>query len=368
VSLALVPVIGPWALAVFTGLELALYAAQKIVDEVYDDNAERREDRTLLDLRPNRFTFIRRRWDPLFQTQHQIGLRPGGVLVTDLGLSIWGEAALTRAVQPVRSAVIVEAVTEAAGKATALRYRVPDIADHRELLDQQTAAALRRHFEQHDPVGEPDVFTVPVSATLTSPGALERVKVGEVRGLHPYVARAVEIDGNQIERLLVINKAEFDVVRNGLIGEFAFAAEARIRGDQEAQIRADVDAYFASLGIFPTPDQIEAEVASRLQVLVDAEVQTYTAGQLKADLEMALRPRLRFSLSPDELGRLQDGGLLELEAYDLIELRDPSPARFYYRDRYSPKDEKPPVPGTLADNLRSLPRFRTLHDGTREFL
>ena len=368
VSLALVPVIGPWSLAVFTGLELALYTAQKIVDAYYDDKAERREDRTLLDLRPNRFTFIRRRWDPLFETQHQIGLRPGGVLVTDRGLSIWGAAALTRAVKPVTSAVIVEAVTDGEGKATALRYRVPDVADHLDLLDQQTVAALRRHFDRHDPSGEPDVFTIPVSATLTSPGALERVKVGEVRGLHPYVARAVEIDANQIERLLVINKGEHDVVRNGLIGEFAFAAEARIRADQEAQIRADVDAHFAALGIFPTPDQVEAEVAARLQKLIDAEVEAYIAGPLEADLEAALRPRLRFALSPDELGRLQDGGLLELEAFDLIELRDPSPARFYYRDRYSPKDEKQPIPGTLRDNLRSLPRFRTLPDGTREFL
>jgi hypothetical protein len=368
VSLVLVPFIGPWALAVFTALELALYAAQKIVDEVYDDNAEQRADSTLLDLRPNRFTFIRRRWDPLFETQHQIGLRPGGVLVTDMGLSIWGTAALTRAVTPVRSAVIVEAVTDAEGKATSLRYRVPDVADHRELLDLQTVAALRRHFEQHDAVGEPDVFTIPVSATLTSPGALERVKVGEVRGLHSYVARAVEIDGNQIERLLVINKAEHDVVRSGLIGEFAFAVEAQIRADKEAQIRADVDAHFAALGIFPTPDDVEAEVAARLQELVDAEVEDYKAGQLETDLEAALRPRLSFSLSPDELGRLQNGGLLELEAFDLIELRDPSPARFYYRDRYSPKDEKRPIPGTLADNLRSLPRFRTLPDGTREFL
>jgi hypothetical protein len=178
----------------------------------------------------------------------------------------------------------------------------------------------------------------------------------------------VEIDGNQIERLLVINKAEHDVVRNGLIGEFAFAAEAQIRADQEAQIRADVDAHFAALGIFPTPDEVEAEVAARLKVLVDAEVEAYIAGQLDADLTAALQPRLRFSLSPDELGRLQNGGLLELEAFDLIELRDPSPARFYYRDRYSAKDEKRPIPGTLADNLRSLPRFRTLSDGTREFL
>jgi len=368
VSLALVPVIGPWALAVFTGLELALYAAQKIIDEVYDAKAERREDRTLLDLRPNRFTFIRRRWDPLFETQHQIGLRPGGVLVTDMGLSIWGTAALTRTVQPVRSSVIVEAVTDAEGKATALRYRVADIEDHRELLDLQEVATLRRHFEQHDSVGEPDVFTIPVSATLTSPGALERVVVGEVRGPHPYVARAVEIDGNQIERLLVINKGELDEVRNGLIGEFASAADAQVRADQEAQIRADVEAHFAALGIFPTSEEVEAQVAAQIQVLVDAEVEAYIAGQLEADLEAAVRPRLNFSLSPDELGRLQDGGLLELEAFDLIELRDPSPARFYYRDRYSPKDEKRPIPGTLADNLRSLPQFRTLPDGTRKFL
>jgi hypothetical protein len=368
VSLALIPVIGPWALAVFTGLELALYAAQKIVDHVYDDKAERREDRTLLDMRPNRFTFIRRRWDPLFETQHQIGLRPGEALVTNLGMSIWGDAALTRAVKPVRNAVIVEAVTDADGKATALRYRVPDAADHSDLFELHHVATLRRHFEQHDQVNEPDVFTIPVSATLTSPGALERVVVGEVRGLHPYVARAVEIDGNQIERLLVINRAEHDEVRNGLIDAFAVTAEAQIRADQEAQIRADVDSHFAALGIFPTPGEVEAEVTARIQALVAVEVEAYIAGQLETDLDAALRPRLRFSLSPDELGRLQNGGLLELEAFDLIELRDPSPARFYYRDRYSPKDEKKPIPGTLADNLRSLPRFRTLADGTREFL
>jgi hypothetical protein len=200
------------------------------------------------------------------------------------------------------------------------------------------------------------------------PGALERVLVGEVRGPHPYVVRAVEIDGNQIERLLVINKGDLDDVRDGLISEFASDAEVRIRAAEEVQIRADVDDHFAGLGIFPTPEQIEAEVAARIQALVDVEVEAYVAGPLEAELEAALRPRLRFSLSPDELGRLQNGGLLELEAFDLIELRDPSPARFYYRDRYSPKEELQPIPGTLVDNLRSLPRFRTRPDGTRTFL
>lgn len=48
-----------------------------------------RVDASLLDVAPNPLTMLRRRWDPFYVIHHQIGLRPGGTLITSNGIALW---------------------------------------------------------------------------------------------------------------------------------------------------------------------------------------------------------------------------------------------------------------------------------------
>src|SRR5262245_21151230 len=129
IALAFVPVLGPFALMLQIGLEAAKYVTAAAISEwVVEDIADKKVDATLLDVAPNRFTIVSRRWDPFFTTRHQIGLRPGGRLITEHGLALWGTAALTRAIDPAKSIVIRLATRDTRGSATYLYYRVRGLA------------------------------------------------------------------------------------------------------------------------------------------------------------------------------------------------------------------------------------------------
>ncbi|MEV6648897.1 hypothetical protein [Amycolatopsis sp. NPDC051371] len=361
VSVAMVPLLGPWALLVFTGLEIGLHTVEELVAAVKENKVEAKVDATLLDVAPNRFTIVRRRWDPLFETQHQIGLRPGGMLITDDGLAIWGKAALTRATKPVPRVVIREAVRASDDRAVELRYLVGNPG---EFLDDIEAATLRLPFSQHDPAREPLLFTVPVESTAAGPGALERAEHQQIRGRHPYIVKAIEVDENQIEHLLVISEQESNDVQGVLLTAHTEQATAQITADHEAEVRAAVEQHFADLGIIPAPEQVEIAVAAQLKALIAADLEAYKEGQLPIDLDAQLRQQLRLELSPTEFGRLQDGGLLRLADFDLIHFRGSE--RSYYRDRYVASIETTPALRE-ADNLRHKPRYRNTATG-REFL
>jgi hypothetical protein len=129
IALATVPLFGPYSLLVFIGLEAGKYVTEKLLAEyVVEDITDKKVDAALLDVAPNRFTIVSRRWDPFFTTKHQLGLRPGATLITLQGLALWGTVALTRALDPAKSIVIREAVRDTEGKATDLIYRVQGLA------------------------------------------------------------------------------------------------------------------------------------------------------------------------------------------------------------------------------------------------
>lgn len=339
---------------VFVGLELAKEVTEMIVSEIYDDNVDTKVDAALLDITPGRFTFARKRWDPLFTTHHQIGLRPGGTVVTHSGLAMWGKACLTRAAEPVRGVVIRESVRDGDDEVTALRYRVTDAAGHAETLSTAAAATCRGQWVQHDPAGEPDLFTVDAEE------AIARVERREIRPTHPYLVKAVEGDENQIEHLLVISEQEQNAERRALLGTRTEALAAEITAAEEAAIRAQVLADFANAGVVPTQEQVDTAVATRLQALIDEAVAAYVENELPADLDAAIDPLLRLEMQPTQFGRFQDAGLLKLAEYDLIELR--AQERWYYRDRYDHATEKPPAKKE-ADNLPGKRRYRSTPTG-----
>ena len=199
---------GPAAVIVLVSLEIAKEIAEEVVAElIVEPLAQNRVDATLLDVAPNRLTIFRQRWDPLYETQHQIGLRPGGVLVNDHGLALWGKARLTRARSPKGGVVIREAERDDEGRATALRYLVPDLEPFRELPDTTAAGTDRGTFELLDRPEEPPLVEVTVE------DAIQRIADGMLRGAHPYEVQRVEMDGGVVTNLLVISQQELDGTR-----------------------------------------------------------------------------------------------------------------------------------------------------------
>lgn len=351
-----IPFVGPGiGLIIFTGLEIGKKIAEAIVAEYYlDDRVEKRLDATLLDIAPNRLTIVRRRWDPLYETQHQIGLRAGGTLITDNGLAFWGRAVLTRATRPVSDVVIRDSVRDIDETPTALIYRVQDIASVREQLTALVPALDRRTWIEPDRTNEPTSVQVTVQETIA--------RIGESRllGTHPYLVKGVEMDGSTIKNLLVISERESNEQKNRLLDEKTASVAATITANQEATVRAQVIADFATSGVIPTQPEVDAAVARALQTLIDTEVTAYVDGALTADLDAALLPLLRLQLAPTHFGELQAKGVLTIKDFDLIHLTASN--RFYYRDHFDGTVEKTAAQ-RQADNLPHRPRYRSTATG-----
>lgn len=347
---ALAPFTGGWSLLILIGV-FGLQLGLAIAASIMDDKAEKKLDAALLDIAPNRFTFLRRRWDPFFVTHHQIGLRPGATLVTGSGMGIYGTPVLTRAVEAARQVVIRRAVRDADGAATALVYEVNGL--DAALFDATVPAAFRSSFTQPDPVGAPQLFE------LTVAEATGRVTRNELAAEAPYLVRKVQVIEGVVVNLLVISKREHDATRNALVDAHRVEAATRITAESEADMRAEVLAEFAAGGIIPTAEQVDAAVAARLQALIDEDVAAYEAGALEDDLAAALEPLLTFELSPDQFGRLQTAKVLKIQDFDLVHVTADGQDQYYYRDHYDHETEKTPAQ-KQADNLISKPRYEGL--------
>jgi len=353
IALATVPLLGPYSVLVFAALEAGRYITQKAIAEwLVEETTDKKVDAALLDVVPNRFTIVRRRWDPFFTTSHQIGLRPGATLVSPQGLALWGTAALARATEPAKSVVIREAVRDTAGNATQLIYRV-DGLENAEYLDASAPGMHRSRFTQPNADTEPQLFQLEVG------DAIARIAARELHGGETYEVQAIEFQGGKVVNLLVISSREIEEQRNRLVGEVAATAEAAAQAN-DSIIRTEVRDEFDEQGIIPTDEQVEAEVAARKQASVATAVAAYEGSSLANDLAAAISPLLRFELSPDEFGRLQAAGLLRIAKYELVEIG--AAERYFYRDRYV-RAEEPTAAARLADNLHSQPRYRNTPTG-----
>jgi hypothetical protein len=357
IALATVPIFGPYSLLVFIGLEAGKYITEKLLAEyLVEERTDKKVDAALLDVAPNRFTIVSRRWDPFFTTQHQIGLRPGATLITGQGLALWGTAALTRALDPAKSIVIREAVRDTQGKATDLIYRVQGLAGSK-YLEADAPGMHRGPSTQPDPNAHPELFQLAVD------DAIARIEAKELDGSMEYEVQAVEYIGNEVENMLVLSTREIKEQRNRLIGEVRATAEAEAEA-QDPIIRSAVIADFDAQGIIPTDEQVEEEVAARKQKIVADAIAAYETTSLEGDLKAAKLAAASFELSPHEFGRLQMAGLLKIAKYQLVKIKEDE--RYYYRDRYVPEEE-PTTEARLADNLHNKPKYRNTSTG-RVFL
>lgn len=351
VALAVMPIVGP------LGLSLILHIAEEsIADASIGDKAEKRLDATLLDIAPNRLTMFRRRWDPFYETQHQIGLRPGGTLITTNGIALWGRAVLTSTTKPIYDVVIRDSEHTADEAPTALRYRVHDADAYPELDKKFTAQGTGRlPFEKYDdPNGEPLLFQISVAE------AVGRIAQQRLIGAIPYTVERIEAPGKAANKLLVISRREYDEERGRLIDARTNVVTLQMWADHEADVRMQVHANFAALGLFPTSEEIEAAVAAGIEPYIKADMDAYLLGALPAALDAALLPLLRLELAQTHFGKLQQDGVLIIKYFDLVHV--PARQTYYYRDHYVAALENTPAK-RVADNLHNKPRYRSTPEG-----
>jgi hypothetical protein len=89
VAAAFIPLVGlGGAMYILAWLDVAKLSAEELISKsVIGTRAQDRLDATLLDIAPNRLTIFRRRWDPLYETHHQIGLRAGATRIDADGIA-----------------------------------------------------------------------------------------------------------------------------------------------------------------------------------------------------------------------------------------------------------------------------------------
>ncbi len=347
---------GPeWALLLLLDLEIGKHAAEEAANLLFVQNrADKRLDATLLDISPNRLTIFRRRWDPLYSTHHQVGLRAGATRIDADGIAFWGRAVLTRAVVPVAGAVIREAVQDGEAAPSALRYRTEDLAaDDFHFLTDVVPATDRRPFAQVDVPNEGPLFEL----TLTE--ARERLAARRLVGPVPCLVERVDLREGQIHRLLLISQRESAEQRNLLIAAHENLV-APIILSREPQVRTAVLQAFADRGVIPTQQDVDAAVSAELQALLDEAKKAYAEGDLAEDLEAAIEPLLRLELAPNDAGQLQEDGLLTIPAFDRVFIA--ARKTYYYRDHFfadieTTKDKR------IADNLASKPRYHSTPQG-----
>jgi hypothetical protein len=305
------------------------------------------QDLDVLEALPHRVTAATRRWDPLFDTRHQVvALLDENVRIDFSGIAFEGRAELGREPAPRRDAILRDEERDEEGEITHLRYRVDDFATFEETFEALAPGTDRRPFRRADPEGEPTLVSLNRDqlADRTTPdhtGAPLRVAAPV-----SLVPRRVHTHQGQIDDILCITRREISERRRALIAAFRAGERQRLEEEEGDQIRADVARELEDhLGRPPTERELADAVERRFEELLDQAQKTFEKDELAEPLRDAIDALLRFDLAPEELAEFQNAGILFVEGKEIV-VREGKP---YYRDR---PDADP------TDNLLALPRYQ----------
>ncbi len=302
-------------------------------------------DLSFLDALPHRVTAATRRWDPIYETRHQVVALLEAVRIDFSGIAFEGRATLGKEPHPERGAILRDEERDEEGTVTHLRYRVSDFAELEEDFAAIAPGTDRRAFRRADPAGEPTLVSL-TPDQITERRVPDR-EGGPTRVLAPIalVPRRVHTPRGQIDHILCITRREIEEERGRLVDAF----RARERPELEARLgrrvrREEAARLEEELGRPPTDAELTLAVDERFDDLVGLAQEEFEADGLPPLLSVAMDALLRFDMAPEELARFQEAGALVIEAKEII-VREGKP---YYRDHPDASTE---------DNLLSLPRY-----------
>jgi hypothetical protein len=334
------------AIAALVGREVAEALVSKKLAEGVDEESQA----SVLDSLPFRVPAAKRRWDPFYETEHQIVAKlDERVAIDELGIAFEGQALALDKKQVLITDIAPYDELRENGDIVALRYDIPDAAQHAADFEARGPGVDRRDFVISDPLTQPRLVTLSLDQVAA--------RKAEQRILAPTVldARRINMFGGQIDRLLCVTWRVRTQQRDRLIALFQQRTRDDIIANGLAQIQQDATtALTAKLGRAPTDEELAKEVELRIQSLIKDLQKEYEDGDLRDDLHEALAPLLHFDVAPEELIDLQKRGFFTLDGKEIIvrENRNGSHTP-YYRDHPD---------GDPRDNLLSLPHYAYPYD------
>ena len=302
-------------------------------------------DAMFLDVLPHRVTVARRRWDPLYLTNHQIVALVNSIVIDELGMAFDGDAVLDKRPAPIVHAVVRDESRDADGRINGAHYRVRDLASLTADLVAIAPGTDRRDFARVDaaidPLGEANLVALSLDQIA------DRIAADLI--VHPvlYIPSKIHLTRNTIDSILLLSVRERTEQTNALIDAFRRATDAEIRAGQGVAITDEETTRLRTeLGREPTEEEVIEAVDERVEALVDDAQPEYEAGALQEELQGAIDRILRFDARPDEIAALQEAGVLVLAGKEIIRMHS---GTVYYRDRPD---------FVFRDNMLALPRYR----------
>jgi hypothetical protein len=319
---------------VFGFLGLIGYAiATEVVDDELVDEEQREQVTRFLQSLPTRVPMEFIRWDPFYETVHQVATRVDEWIVNGKGIAFAGRAALAKETRVVDHVVLRTEIRNPQFEVVRLDYRVRDHASHAATLDQAKVfcATDRMDFVQN--------ADAPILFGLTAEQVVARKPAGKIVAPQDLLPKKVHLDDHKIFRMLCVTPREVEEQVRAVEDRFKRETRTRLANEQGAQLRAEAQAELeAELGTVPTPAQVEERFRQKLNALVDEAFAAYKASaQYDADIEAAVDAILLLDMAPNEYGLLQRQGIVDVLGFDLIERHNrkhrPGTVILYYRDR-----------------------------------
>jgi hypothetical protein len=297
---------------------------------------------SFLDTLPHKLVVERRRWDPLYTTDHRVETGDVEVVVDDEGFAMAARSLFVgRRTLPLESMVIRAETRDADGAMDGLVYRASDLGRFLATDIPAIAAAVDRmaYVGLLPPADDIESHR----AQLTLEQVHDRIEAGDrhVADLD-YAPLKVDVIAHQVFQILAVS----DVERAEAPGLARALLRAEYRSQHAATLRPQaVSELQVELGRAPTEDEIRARID---EIVADA-TEPGVAGRARAELAR----RARFDLEPSEFAALQRTGILTL-GRDQLEIRTTPDGTVYYRDYERPFEPNTPT----GDNLLSLPRYK----------
>ena len=316
----------------FLGLIGYVIATEVADDELIDEEQREQVTRFLQSL-PTQVPMEFIRWDPFYETEHQVAARVDEWILNDNGIAFTGRAALAKMTRIVDHVVLRTEIRNPQFEVIRLDYRVRDHARHTATLDQTRvfSATDRMDFLQSE--NEPTLFG------LTAEQVVERKPNKKIVAPQELLPKKVHLDDHKIFRMLCITPREVKEQITTVEDRFKNQTRTQINNNQGAQLREEARIELeAELGAPPTLEQIEERFRQKLNALVNEAFTAYKASaQYDNDIEAAVDSTLLLDMAPNEYGLLQRRGIINVLGFDLIERHNrkhrPGTVILYYRDR-----------------------------------
>lgn len=316
----------------FLGLIGYAIATDVIADDLLTED-QRKQVTTFLQSLPVRVPMEFIRWDPFYETVHQIAARIDDWILDEKGIAFSGRASLSKETLIVDHVVLRTEMRNPSFDIVRLDYRVRDHAQHASTLDP---AAVFPATDRLDFVHNPDD---PILFGLTAEQVVARKPENKIVAPQTLLPKKVHLDDHKIFRMLCITAREVDEQITRVENAFKSDTRTQITNDQGDDLRQEAkDELEQELGTTPTQEQIDERFRQKLDALVNEAFKAYKeSAQHDADVEAAIDAILTLDMAPDEYGHLQRQGIVDVVGFDLIERHNrknrPGTVILYYRDR-----------------------------------